>query len=350
MRRLLVVLGVLAAVAGCRRGCGVRYEIVGDVEPCDTAYLVVDGAVLDSMAAGDGHISFTGTLKEPRYAVLASRERGRFRPLVNLFIEDGHIVVSGGEASGTPSNDALCEADSLLLDLTLRYYAEAVPEDEKQRIEQSVAELQRAFVERNRDNIFGVYRFYTELLYELDADGIEEQIEQFSAEMQRSVYIARAREIAKVLRRSSTGRRFIEVNLDDVNGNASKLSEAVASSGVVLLDFWASWCGPCMREMPDMVRLYGEFHGRGLEIYGVSLDNNAQAWRKAVERFGMSWVNVSDLQGWHSLPAGEYGVGAIPCNVLIGRDGVIVGRNLHGESLWKRLEELLPPENGAEKE
>mgnify|MGYP000615559551 CR=1 FL=1 len=108
-----------------------------------------------------------------------------------------------------------------------------------------------------------------------------------------------------------------------------------------LIDFYASWCGPCMEEVPHLKQAYDKFHGRGFEIYGVSLDNDNDKWLGAIREHGMGWVQVSDLNGFDNLAAKDYAVQSIPSNFLIDAQGRIVAKNLRGEDLCSKVAELL---------
>lgn len=108
----------------------------------------------------------------------------------------------------------------------------------------------------------------------------------------------------------------------------------------VLIDFWASWCGPCRRENPNVVALYGKYKDKGFDILGVSLDRTEDAWKKAIEQDGLTWKHISDLQGWKSQHAALYSVTSIPQTLLIDPEGKIVQRNLRGEQLGMKLAEI----------
>ncbi|MGL6022355.1 MAG: redoxin domain-containing protein [Chitinophagaceae bacterium] len=108
----------------------------------------------------------------------------------------------------------------------------------------------------------------------------------------------------------------------------------------VLIDFWASWCGPCRKENPNVVKAYEKYHPKGFDILGVSLDKDKNSWEKAIEKDRLIWTQVSDLQGWQSSAGELYNVKSIPTNFLVDPAGNIIAENLRGEALEKKLEEI----------
>ncbi|OFX81138.1 MAG: hypothetical protein A2X20_06530 [Bacteroidetes bacterium GWE2_40_15] len=139
----------------------------------------------------------------------------------------------------------------------------------------------------------------------------------------------------------SIGKTFKDFILTDVNGKEVKLSSCLKKGEYLLLDFWASWCGPCRAENPNVLRIYNRFYGKGFNVVAVSLDESKDAWMNAIKKDNMPWLQLSDLKGWKSEVVAAYGVTGIPVSFLIDDTGKIIATNLRDEALEKRLEELL---------
>ena len=135
------------------------------------------------------------------------------------------------------------------------------------------------------------------------------------------------------------GRRAPEFSAANPAGKTVSLKESMGK--ITIVDFWASWCGPCRKESPNMVKLYAEFHEKGLNIIGVSLDDDAVKWKEAIDSDKLSWTQVSNLKKWKDPIAAEYGVQAIPSTFVLNQFGVIVAKNLSGEALKAKVAELL---------
>lgn len=137
------------------------------------------------------------------------------------------------------------------------------------------------------------------------------------------------------------GSQYTDIVMQTPEGKTIKVSDYVSKNKYTLIDFWASWCGPCLCEMPNVVKAYTNYHDKGLEIVGVSLDNKKDAWVNAIKKQNMPWPHMSDLKGWECAGAAAYNVKAIPANVLISQDGKIIAKDLREEALQEKLAELL---------
>ncbi|MGN6645383.1 MAG: redoxin domain-containing protein [Cytophaga sp.] len=138
---------------------------------------------------------------------------------------------------------------------------------------------------------------------------------------------------------AAIGKEAPEFALPDTKGKMVRLSSLRGK--YILLDFWASWCGPCRQESPNVVRAYNKYKGSKFDILSVSLDNDKAAWLKAIDKDGLTWTHVSDLTAWESSVVKLYQVEGIPATFLLDPNGIVVARDLRGEELDKKLEELL---------
>ena len=140
---------------------------------------------------------------------------------------------------------------------------------------------------------------------------------------------------------AETKAMYTDISLPGPQGQTVKVSDYVGKNKLVMIDFWASWCGPCIGELPYVVKAYEMFHDKGLEIVGVSLDKDKASWLAAIAQTGQKWPQMSDLKGWDCEGAALYGIQSIPANVLINEQGEIVARNLRGDALLKEVESRL---------
>ena len=195
-----------------------------------------------------------------------------------------------------------------------------------------------AIIRENRDNLIPA-AMLGGLCYSLDYDLLKELLPETAPYYNHPV-LAHAKAYLKSLEKRRPGQMFTDMTMNDTEGKPRKLSEWCGKGNYVLVDFWASWCGPCRQEMPNVVENYKKYHAKGFEVVGVSLDSKAESWLAAIKQIGMEWPNISDLKGWKSAATSAYGVSSIPANVLLDGEGRIVANNLRGADLGAKLREV----------
>jgi peroxiredoxin len=164
--------------------------------------------------------------------------------------------------------------------------------------------------------------------------------QQLSLEMKATRYGHEISDYLALNRNLKVGDHYADFEQMNTAGKAVRLSQIKGK--YILLDFWASWCGPCREENPQLVQTYARFKKKGFAILGVSMDENKSQWLQAVKKDQLTWENVCDLRGDKNRATLMYGVSAIPNNFLIDQNGIIIARNLRGNALDARLEKLLP--------
>ena len=152
--------------------------------------------------------------------------------------------------------------------------------------------------------------------------------------------LASVKRIYEGMKKRQPGMMFHDLEMQDMAGNTVRLSQWAGKGHYVMVDFWASWCGPCRQEMPNVVANYEKYHQKGFEVVGVSFDQKKDAWVNAVQQMGMRWPQMSDLKGWKCAASEAYGIFSIPGSVLLDPQGKIVAANLRGKALGQKLKEI----------
>lgn len=241
--------------------------------------------------------------------------------LYNTYKKVEYLQNTFAEKQGDPN------IENIRLDLEKQY---------QQAIEAQVADL-KAFTEQNEDALVDLYAV-SYLNVDENYDFIKSVVEQNKLKVAESEYTQEYYDKFTAYSNVAVGALAPEINLNSPDGTPIALSSLKGK--VVLLDFWASWCGPCRKENPNVVKLYNQYKSKGFEIYGVSLDRNKEDWVKAIQDDKLTWLHVSDLKFWESEAAALYKVEAIPATFIIGKDGKILAKNLRGEQLAEFLKKM----------
>lgn len=207
-------------------------------------------------------------------------------------------------------------------------------------LDKKESDYNRNFVLQNKGSFVTPYVIRRAMFYSLELEDLKNLVASLDKSVLQSVYSIDLQEKIIVLEKVAIGKKYTEISLPGLDGNTMNLSDFIGKD-VILVDFWASWCGPCRRENPNVVKLYNDYHSKGFDIVGVSFDTDGKGWREAIEKDGLVWHQMSDLKGWNSKAAELYGVASIPHTMLIGKDGTILAKNLRGDELRAKLAELL---------
>lgn len=347
------------------------YEISGTVSNADLngkyVYLYEDGKPnalpFDSAIVSNNTFSFKGTqdgsiLATIRFSTdIIPINRKESTPFSTTFtLENGKIAIALDTISavtGTPANNAEKELSDLLdsifadmekLDDAIQSEDKAIAkaaEDKYDELDKKVTDAVCNYILAHLDQKMPAKYFYN-YQYQISEEKQNEILSKAGSTFKSVPGVAKIIERLNVLQKVAVGNKFTDFEMADASGKMHKLSEFIGNGkNIVLIDFWASWCPPCRKEMPNLVEAYKQYKNKGFEIVGISLDNDANAWAKGVKDLGITWAQLSDLQGWKNTGAALYGVNMIPHTVLIDKDGTIIAKNLYGDELEAKLKEVL---------
>jgi len=277
--------------------------------------------ILDSANIDNGSFSFEREITEPELFGLTLNRDEVFSPWY-VFLEPGQIDVK----IDTGERGNLVVSGSASHEL-FEYY-------QQNREDFNID----SFISQNPRSPVASYILYREYATQSTADELEHSISLFDEDFRNHHYLNDLRQVIASKRQLDIGNPALDFAGLTPEGETIRLSEY--KGNYLLLEFWASWCGPCRRDNPNLVKAYQEFHPNGFEIFAVSLDHKKENWIAAIEKDSLSWVHVSDLKFWDSEPAKLYGIRNIPSNVLIDPQGNIIARNIKGTDLAAKLDEL----------
>ena len=312
---------------------------------------------VDSVAVADGKFSFSG--RADKDALLGVMAEGS--DWTTGFFNDGTPVsvnVNDSTVKGSPLNERLAkyekevyrpktafsEKTSKMTEQEIIAHQDELMDEMNSMIDNITANAIKVF-DKERNTLIPV-AFSGFYFMENGVDAFDELVKQQVA-FANHPYLKKSRdEIAKMMglqdneKTAFIGQQFTDLEMEDPDGKMHKISELVGEGHWVLVDFWASWCGPCRAEMPNVLEAYNKYHAKGFEVVGVSFDNKKETWVKAISQLSMPWLQISDLKGWKCAAADVYKIDGIPDNILIDPQGKIIGRGLRGMPLQKKLQKI----------
>ncbi|MEO8721620.1 MAG: TlpA disulfide reductase family protein [Ginsengibacter sp.] len=314
----------------------------------------------DSAFIEDGKFQFTGTVTSPYFASLTMPERKN--DYFTFYVEPTTMQVSGrGDSLGLLSikGSSVNDDDKLLKgrmkpiskweEANSKLYEVAYKEknhkiiDSLDQVDYDILAAKRkvvaAFVKENPKSMRAAMAILENYGYYAEATDVAPLYLSLDPEIKNSLKGKEIKKMIDTYSKVAVGKDAPEII--QFTPDSAKLSLSSLKGKFVLIDFWASWCGPCRRENPNVVAAYNQFKDKGFTILGVSYDTKKDRWLKAIADDHLAWSQVSDLQGWQNATSDDYGIKAIPSNVLIDKDGVIVAKNIFGDKLITKLNEIM---------
>jgi thiol-disulfide isomerase/thioredoxin len=319
-----------------------------------------DLKMLDSAVIHGNKFEFKGKTDSAYMAVLTAANR----PYAVLFVENGNINIEISEdgnhknsVTGTKLNDLLVSYNQNVEPIhkkvrELMQYADSQERTEElarevneknDALSKEIQQISLDFLDKNPGTLFSAF-----MLLRIMEDGIDDELIQSSydkleEQVKNGVWgkiIKQEIERAKI-KEIAVDEPFRDMTMQTPDDREISISDYAGKGKYVLLDFWASWCGPCRAENPNIVALYKDYKDKGFEIVGVSLDNKKDAWLKGIKDDGIAWPQMSDLKGWASEAVIKYKVRGIPYTVLLDKEGKVIATNLRGEALINKIKTLI---------
>ena len=323
MKKLLFFMAAVALLASC--GDSNKYSVTMTLPSTDlagsTAYLIdIDSEdTVATATVADSVVKFEGTTDK---AFLAGVKVGFGSAMI--VVEPGEINVDAtGKAAGTELNKSLeALVDSL----------------QSAQSQEDLAAILKSAYETNKDNPIGIFAFLNYVqVAEMGLADVE-------AELAGAPVIAASKQMTKMLEslrsveNTTEGKMFTDFAVTGDDGKEQRLSDYVGKGDYVLADFWASWCGPCRMELPNIKKIYDKYNGKGLTVIGIAVWDKPEDTRKAIEEEQIPWPQI--LNAGH-VPTDIYGIQGIPHIILFGPDGTIIARNLRGDDMAAKVDEVM---------
>jgi peroxiredoxin len=364
MKKVAYFLVLLILGAAC--STEPHYVIKGKIEGSDSITFLLQKREEGKIVTIDSAISVKGsfTMKggAVKYPELVQLVAGNTRKATRFYLENSEIgltgsmdslnkaVISGSKSqteyesfikSTKPFSEKYTQASKEMR--AADEAADTAKVAEMRRlfdvIDKEMLDLQKNYIKNNPDSYISA-SILESIMYYLEADEIESMINAMDATIAAIPQMLALKEKVTLMKRVAVGQKAPDFTLNDVNGNPVSLYSKTGTK-LLLVDFWAAWCGPCRRENPNVVKVWEEFNKKGFDVFGVSLDQEKDAWVKAIADDKLTWTQVSDLQYWNSAAAKLYVVSAIPSNFLLDESGTIIARNITGEDLYNKVKEVL---------
>lgn len=298
----------------------------------------------DTLVVNNGTFTLTG--KADSCEILnywIDNENGSYQGF--FFSEPGKITLNAGPeksvVGGTPLNDLYQQISDSLYGFSDRIAAlyetgdpsSAATAQKGEALNQEIKNYLKTQITENADNPVGLFLTITNATV-FSPEEMEQLIASLPEKTRNNAAVKNISAAIEQLKKNAVGQPYTDFEMNTPEGKAIKISDFVSKNKITVLDFWASWCGPCMAEAPEMVRIYEKFHAQGVEFVGISLDTDEKAWKKAIADKGLSWPQGSELKEWQQNNGARlYNVEGIPYTVVLSQEGTILAKGLRAAQL-----------------